>query len=536
MRTLCPSLVAALLAWFWLGTAAAPLAGQVVRGRIVLEDGITPAVGVVITAIGADSKRSANALSGSTGEYVLSLPASGRYELRVLRIGFKPTIVGGVEVSRNSQLSQNITLDRVPIVIAGMSVRERADCGLAGRDAEIFIDLWEQARSALTAIHLSESSGVLDVRLMRTEGRVDAMNFYAPDTVGSPLPEVDSSSTREWVADRLFATAPAETIEVAGYIRRQSSGGVIYDAPSADVLLSDVFLQTHCFSVVGPPKAHPEWIGIAFVPRGRRDGIVEVMGTLWLDHSTAELRRLEFQYTNVPHAVYEMCEGDPPQNPPKRVCTDFSEDGTHRFGVGGDADFQRLSTGEWLAVRWTIRTLSGEMNYRPAHRKVRFGQPKETCSGPVKPFPKRGDCVEVLWPVPRLSFTSTVITRLARSSVELYRDDAAAGLINAVARKQAGEHPANLEGQIIDGAQKPLRNAIVQTESPNRVEMTDTIGRFRIQTLPARPIVFSVRCRGFKTARYRLPLLPDSTRRVSIGLLPDGRPNPKTNDCSRPPE
>lgn len=307
----------------------------------------------------------------------------------------------------------------------------------------------------------------------------------------------------------------------------------MYDAPSAEALLSDAFLQTHCFGVVKPPREHPDWIGIAFAPRGRRDSLVDVTGVVWLDRSTAELRRLEFEYTNMPHEVYEMCDDDPRKDVVDRLCQRFIEKGLNKFGIGGDVDYRRLASGEWLTVRWTLRTPSNDMAFRPGPRKIRYGNRNaESCTGPVKPIPGRGDCTYVYWPVPRLSAVSTAITRVARAGVEIYRDDSSRGLIDAVARTQAGKKPASLEGVIVDGASRPLRNAIVQTEKPGRVSMTDTRGGFRIQTLPVGPILVSVRCRGYQPASFRVPLLPDSTRRISLTLVSDGKSGRISGNCS----
>ena len=429
---------------------------------------------------------------------------------------------------------QNIILRSLPVAIAGVTTRERSDCELAGRDADTFLELWEQARGALTATRLSEQTGSLDVQLVRIDGRVDAMKYHEPETAGMPAPEIDSLHAREWMSDGAFPAAAAETLLAKGYVRRRAGGGTVYDVPTAKTLLSDDFLPHHCFSVVGPPRGYPEWIGIGFVPRAPRASLVDLAGILWLDRSSAELRRLEFEYTNMAPEDHELCEGDPPQDPLRRRCEHFAEKGANRFGIGGDADFRRLGSGEWLIVRWAIRTLSGEFNSRPSPRKTRLGHPNEQCfSKPVPMFvAKPGDCVNVFWPVPRLSVVSTAIGRLMRAGGEIYRDDSSLALIGAVASKQAGKHPAHLDGVITDPGGRPLLNAIVQIENPGRVGITDSLGVFRIRTLPPEPVILSVRCRGYQPVRFRVPLLPDSTRRVSVALVVDSMAARASSDCA----
>ncbi|MEO8620730.1 MAG: TonB-dependent receptor, partial [bacterium] len=71
-------------------------------------------------------------------------------------------------------------------------------------------------------------------------------------------------------------------------------------------------------------------IGVAFTPsRDRRDSH-DIEGTLWLDRGTAELRYLEYRYTNLPDVVATA-------------------------KPGGRVEFLRLSDGNWLVSRWSVR-------------------------------------------------------------------------------------------------------------------------------------------------------------------------------------
>jgi hypothetical protein len=77
------------------------------------------------------------------------------------------------------------------------------------------------------------------------------------------------------------------------------------------------------------PAGHPEWIGIGFAPsRGRR--VPDITGALWLDRETAELRRLEFKYVNLPQSAGHAT-------------------------AGGYVRFKRLGTGDWIITHWVIR-------------------------------------------------------------------------------------------------------------------------------------------------------------------------------------
>jgi hypothetical protein len=128
---------------------------------------------------------------------------------------------------------------------------------------------------------------------------------------------------------RPFRSQDAALLATDGYVVERD-GEVIYYAPDADVLLSDSFAATHCFQLAAPPEDEPGLIGLAFRPieaaRARRD----IEGTFWIDRATAELRSLDFAFTNMPAA-------------------------SERAEPGGRVEFTRLPDGEWLVSRWHIR-------------------------------------------------------------------------------------------------------------------------------------------------------------------------------------
>jgi hypothetical protein len=95
------------------------------------------------------------------------------------------------------------------------------------------------------------------------------------------------------------------------------------------VLLSDDFLDTHCFRMVRSEKDMPNAVGLGFEPvKGRR--VPEIKGTLWVDRGSSELRVLDYEYVNVPISVRAP-------------------------GLGGRSEFARLLTGDWIIKDWYIR-------------------------------------------------------------------------------------------------------------------------------------------------------------------------------------
>jgi hypothetical protein len=138
----------------------------------------------------------------------------------------------------------------------------------------------------------------------------------------------ESRSIRSGVSRSPIQSLPAEDLLSEGFIRPSGSGGYDYFGPDASVLLSDLFLDTHCFSLSSDGD-RPGEIGLSFEPvnRGR---FPDITGTLWLDSETAELGVLEYTYTWSPWP--------------------------EAYGVaGGEVEFENLPNGAWIVRKWSIR-------------------------------------------------------------------------------------------------------------------------------------------------------------------------------------
>lgn len=521
-----------LLVWGFAlsSTVALRLPGQAIRGHVVRSDSVTPAQGVVISATRNDSAIVASALSDASGEYVLRVPP-GRYQLRALRIGFVPTVIDTIDVAAGVTRDQNIILTELPVDLPPMKVDDPRRCDLHQWSGATLLRLWEQARATLSSTRLADESADLEVRVARYTGHIDAVHFHFDPGIGPLLrglhPDADTAGASEEIVDRMFPSTPAETLLSRGYLRRQSDAEVVFDAPSADLVLSDAFAEGHCFGLIGPPHGHSEWAGVTFEPSRARDSIVDIRGTLWLDRSTGEPRELEFDYVNLPPTEYTLCDPAPDRLhwPAGLPDCDRDTSGVSRLGLGGVEDFRRLDTGERLVDRWMMRTF-------PDQQKRRFSgnRARQTRFGPEKCFGGKG-CHEIWVGWPRLVTRTGIVMSVRRAGREIYHDDAAYALIDSAAARRAGHHPAGLAGVITDDRHQPLNSAIVETENPGRVATTDHVGAFDIRRLPPVPLTVTVRCGGYRPIRFTIRLLPDSVRRIQLGLVPATNDQPSTN-CS----
>ena len=111
----------------------------------------------------------------------------------------------------------------------------------------------------------------------------------------------------------------------------RSRGGAIYFAPDAEVLLSERFLDTHCFTLESGPD--PDLVGLQFRPLDRRRSVTDVRGTLWVDRETAHLSHLDVAYVNPPGAAGWVGHA----------------------ALGARVDFRDVGNGTWIVSEWAIR-------------------------------------------------------------------------------------------------------------------------------------------------------------------------------------
>jgi hypothetical protein len=304
-----------------LTAAAFPLRAQDLRGAVLLENSTTVVAGVIVEArvVGGDSVV-ARAVTNARGEFFLRLPAAGSYRIRGLRIGNHPTAFGDVTVGENeSQLVRYFLMPR-PLTLSEVRVVGNRSCGRRALEISAVAVMLDEARKALQLSQLggaatTSAEWVVDQQIADLRGR----------STGPGSSEIHRGETRQ-----PFVSLPADSLARVGYAR-SDSGGTNFYAPDAVALLDDSFLLGHCVRAVPPRGVDPAWVGLAFEPVPvRGDPRVGIEGTLWLDRASAELRRLDFSYTNLPRHIATA-------------------------EAGGQVSFKRVSDDLWIVDHWTIR-------------------------------------------------------------------------------------------------------------------------------------------------------------------------------------
>lgn len=330
MRTLATALLLTLL-------CSASAGAQTVRGVLVDDGSERPVVGALVVLLDSAGTQRGGSLTDQAGRFLIQAPVPGRYRLRAERVGYRSALSEPLELAAGAALEHPLRAPVEAVALEGIVARaEQRRCRVRPRDGERTQQVWEEARKALASAAFAESAGRYRLVVRQHERTLDPASL-----------QVREETARERTVDRSpFVSAPVEQLVREGYVRAaaEGSGALEYFSPDASVLLSDAFLDTHCFALRAGAGEEEGLLGLAFEPV-RRGSIPDVAGVLWLDPATAELRFLEHGYTGLEVTGARLARG--------RV------------------EFDRSPNGGWIVRRWWIRApLLGREAGRPLGTRV----------------------------------------------------------------------------------------------------------------------------------------------------------------------
>lgn len=297
--------------------AALPASAQSVSGRFVDEEGApVPSARVVLQEEGGRVVHAV--LTDTAGRFALRAPAAGRYVVRGERIGYAASASGPLSLAAGEQATHRLVATSRRVMLDAVVVSGESRCAPGpGASAET-ATVWGEVRKTLDVVAAA--------RPELAQFAVELVQREVERTSGAVL--LEQRRRVAGMAQKPFVPVDPERLSAVGFVERDGDD-VLYAAPDADVLLSDRFLEQHCFRLrtLGAPA--PGLIGLAFEPvRGRR--VPDVQGVLWVDRASAELRLLEYEYTRAP------------MRGPRGV-------------PGGRMVFRRLADGRWITSAWVIR-------------------------------------------------------------------------------------------------------------------------------------------------------------------------------------
>jgi hypothetical protein len=293
---------------------------QTVLFRIVDDETSAPVFGAIAQLLDERGEVVRRVLSDEQGRALfVSVPAA-RYRVRAEMIG-RATIESDVfEAGGAATAQRELRLVPRAIDLEAIDVRaERRRCVARPTQEGLAVaTLWDEARKALSAAAITQQQGLYRYETLTYERDVDASS-------GVVVREEESRGGGYMRTP--FETLAADDLVGSGFVRNDG-GELVYYAPDANVLLSDAFLDTHCFRLEEGPESG-NVIGLAFEPLERRGRVVDVGGTLWLDRQTAELRWLDYTYHNLDLPIRSAA-------------------------AGGRVEFQRMPAGTWIVPDWWI--------------------------------------------------------------------------------------------------------------------------------------------------------------------------------------
>jgi hypothetical protein len=368
-----------------------PLGLQAQRLTGTVSDAGVRVPGAVVMLVSPTGDVAARTITREGGAFSLTAGGPGRYSVRVLRIGFRPTVAGPFDLVAGGTRTVDVPLTGRIVTLPEVRVTDRSECRLRPDSQAVAFQLWDEARKSLLAAALS-SSRTYGVRITRSDRTLDRDGRRVVS---------DSTTTREGMSANPIVSLPPDSLLKVGYVSQDKSGGTTYWGPDAAVLLDDSFAGTHCIRTQAAPAdsgALRGVVGVAFEPR-RRDDKSDIQGVLWLDQETAELRMLDYSYVNVPPAVT-------------------------RGGAGGHVEFLRLPDGGWTVSRWSMRfpvvatrleheqsTIPGvPSTTRPVYEIVGF----RLSAGDLLELRRGGD---VLWERGRVSATIRVVDSASGAAI-----------------------------------------------------------------------------------------------------------------------
>jgi hypothetical protein len=217
-------------------------------------------------------------------------------------------------------VTQNILLPQTALELPPIMASAGSKCSKGAGDAAAVSMIWEDVRKALSIGAWTSQSQKQYYRIESKRQTFAVLNKYRP--LSSKIDTTAGSN-----AGGAFKSFSQDSLLEKGFIQMNDRGEPVFFGPDAELILSDAFQQTHCLHAVNDPK-QPGLVGVAFEPN-RTSKNTDIVGTVWIDRNTRELRRLEFGYDKVPEPA-------------------------DRKTASGEMGFVRLPTGMWIISDWTL--------------------------------------------------------------------------------------------------------------------------------------------------------------------------------------
>jgi hypothetical protein len=270
--------------------AVLPLAAQNAEVRGVVRDSASgqPVAGAVVMALDAVGQTLARTITSERGLYRLNRPPATML-VRAVRLGFRPT-TERLPLVRTELLTLDLTLTTLPRALQAVEVTAAQGCPTRTDRAEAFA-LLDQARAGLLATVVARERNPARLLVVRYERHLDLDGIE----IERQVVRLDSTAN----ARTSFNAVQSAVDFVDRGFRSGVPGRYTFYGPDADVLLDERFQRGYCFSLATADTTRRTQVGLRFTPANRRDGRIDIDGTLWIDTTARSLASIEFRYLGV---------------------------------------------------------------------------------------------------------------------------------------------------------------------------------------------------------------------------------------------
>jgi len=290
------------------------------------------------------------AATDGEGRLVLVADVAGVYDVTLARIGYASATLSGLGLDAGAEASRTVEMEPVPFAMPEITAEGKSRCPPVLDPAAVFA-LRERIRPYLELVAWADTSGHFVYQLRRTERLLNSLSM-------GPLP-TESEST---VTVRMpVATDDPWLLVTRGFADVVNDTTIRYLPLTADVLASDAFAESHCFSMVQGDR--PGLTGLAFAPMSGRT-VLDVEGVTWVEEETGVPVDVRYEYVHLEAVLaherlrldgslyrrMSLYGASPDQRRLKYRGTKLLES-----PFGGFLGFDRLDNGLWVTRSWRVR-------------------------------------------------------------------------------------------------------------------------------------------------------------------------------------
>src|SRR5437762_775316 len=240
-------------------TCAGAASAQTINGTVVAKSDGGAVPGAIVALLDSSGHALATKLADDSGRFVLTASRAGSYAVRVERVGFRSLTTSPRLVRQDETIDIPVTIVSEGVSLRAIRVSADRRCVVRPKEGLATAQLWEEARKALIATQLTQlAQAGKHARRDPHRFSVRLRKFTRDLEPNSLEPLHDEKYELEGEVITPFVSVDPEQLARDGYMAGDIERGSTFFAPDADILLSDRFLDTHCFRLQAPERGRQD--------------------------------------------------------------------------------------------------------------------------------------------------------------------------------------------------------------------------------------------------------------------------------------